>query len=491
MSKVDRALRRAMPIHAASPPSLNIERRSARSTFKALGASVGLSVLFLIVYGWCNWISAQRHDVGTLYFEWERFIPFVPLMIVPYMSIDLFFVAAPFLCRTERELATLSKRILAAIVLAGICFLLFPLRFAFERPHASGWLGVVFDWFRGMDRPYNLLPSLHITFRTILAQHYARHTRGVWRSASNVWFILVGLSTLLTYQHHFLDVVAGFALGVGCIYFIREPAPKLSVIENRRVGFYYAVAAVIAGGLAVWLWPWSVLLLWPALSLGIVACAYFGAGPAIFCKTDGRLHWSAWLVLAPCLLGQHLSLAYYRRQSQPWNKVTPAVWIGQLLNYREAAAAGRLGVTAVLDLTAEFSEPKPFRALIYRNIPILDLTAPSIEQLREMALFIDDESRNGIVYIHCKIGYSRTAAAAAAYLLSSGKTESVSQAIAFLRKVRPAIVVRPEIVAALSEFANAIAPAVTPSEAEPFSRTFLDFARNDKRGDRSSEERSW
>src|SRR5450631_181985 len=73
-----------------------IERRSARSTVKAFAASIGLSVLFVVVYGWCNWITAQRHDVGTLYFEWERFIPFVPLMIVPYLSIDLFFVAAPF-----------------------------------------------------------------------------------------------------------------------------------------------------------------------------------------------------------------------------------------------------------------------------------------------------------------------------------------------------------------------------------------------------------
>ena len=269
MSKVDRALRRAMAIQAASPPLSNTERRSARSTLKALGASVGLSILFLVVYGWCNWLAAQRHDVGTLYFEWECFIPFVPLMIVPYMSIDLFFVAAPFLCRSERELATFSKRILAAIVVAGICFLLFPLRFAFERPHAGGWLGAVFDWFRGMDQPYNLLPSLHIAFRTILAQHYARHTRGLWRSASNVWFVLVGLSTLLTYQHHFMDVVAGFALGVYCIYFIRESAPRLPVIENRRVGFYYAGAALFS-------FAWS-----------------FGFGRGAHCSFGRRCRWAS------------------------------------------------------------------------------------------------------------------------------------------------------------------------------------------------------
>ena len=119
---------------AASPLLMTSSAERSIHLTKALGASVGLSVLFLIVYGWCNWITAQRPDVGTLYFEWERLIPFVPLMIVPYMSIDLFFVAAPFLCRSDRELAAFSKRIVAAIVVAGICFLLFPLRFAFERP---------------------------------------------------------------------------------------------------------------------------------------------------------------------------------------------------------------------------------------------------------------------------------------------------------------------------------------------------------------------
>jgi predicted protein tyrosine phosphatase len=431
---------------------------------KALGASIGLSLLFLIVYGLCNWITAQRHDVGTLFFEWERLIPFVPLMIVPYMSIDLLFVAAPFVCRSERELATLSKRIVAAIIVAGICFLLFPLRFAFDRPHASGWLGVFFDWFRGMDRPHNLLPSLHLAFRTILAQLYWRHTRGLWRIALNIWFSLVGLSTLLTYQHHFMDVVAGFALGIYCIYFIRESEPHLPVVANRRVGFYYAAGALILTGSIVWSWPWGALLLWPMTALAITACAYFGLGPGVFRKTDGRLHWSAWLVLAPCLLGHRLSRLYYQCQCRAWDKLTREVWIGRTLDRSEGAKAARLDVRAVLDLTAEFSEAKPFRALTYRNIPILDLTAPSREQLREMAEFIESESRLGIVYVHCKIGYSRTAAAAAAYLLQTGRATTVAEAIARLREVRPSIIVRPEIISVLSEFAREL-----PLKAEPVS----------------------
>ena len=135
-------------------------------------------MLFLIVYGWCNWFTAQRASVPTLFFEWERSIPFfVPLMIVPYMSIDLFFVAAPFLCRSERELAAFSKRMAAALLIAGLCFLLFPLRFAFERSPLTGWLGAFFDWFGGIDRPYNLLPSLHIALCLIIAESFVHGTR--------------------------------------------------------------------------------------------------------------------------------------------------------------------------------------------------------------------------------------------------------------------------------------------------------------------------
>jgi len=204
---------------------------------KALVASTGLSILFLIVYGSCNWISSRRVNVGTFYFEWERRIPFVPFFILPYMSIDLFFIGAPFLCRTDRELLILVKRIAVAISVAGICFLLVPMRFAFPRPHADGWLGALFDWFRGMDAPYNLLPSLHAALMLILVDVYFRHTRGFVRVATMVWFILIALSPVLTYQHHVIDIVGGFVLAGVCFWLFREPdfssLPRHSKTNNR------------------------------------------------------------------------------------------------------------------------------------------------------------------------------------------------------------------------------------------------------------------
>ena len=38
------------------------------------------------------------HRCRHLVLRLGAYIPFVPLMIIPYMSIDLFFAAAPFIC---------------------------------------------------------------------------------------------------------------------------------------------------------------------------------------------------------------------------------------------------------------------------------------------------------------------------------------------------------------------------------------------------------
>jgi protein phosphatase len=158
-------------------------------------------------------------------------------------------------------------------------------------------------------------------------------------------------------------------------------------------------------------------------------------------------------VLAPCLLGQYFSLLYYRSQCRSWDEVTPRIWIGGKLGTRCAKKAVCAGVTVVLDLSAEFSEAKTFRKINYRNIPVLDLTAPTQAQLVEMSEFIGNNSRNGVVYVHCKIGYSRSAAAVAAYLLMSGKAKTAAEAFTMIRRVRPSVVIRPEVISALSEFA--------------------------------------
>ena len=179
-------------------PERLLKTKASVSRVKALSASIGLSLLFLIIYGGCIWVTSRRHDVGVFFFAWERSIPFVPFMILPYMSIDLFFVAAPFFISSERELKLFVLRVATAIVAAGICFLVFPLRFAFSEGHADGWLGGLFDWFRVSDRRLHTIPPWYrARYRSDLvypdrsfaspdapAPHYRHHRR--FRSGGSV-----------------------------------------------------------------------------------------------------------------------------------------------------------------------------------------------------------------------------------------------------------------------------------------------------------------
>lgn len=414
--------------------------------WKPAVTAVVLSALFMLVYGAINWLTAQRTDVGMLFFEWERAIPFVPWLIVPYMSIDLFFVVAPFLCKSEQELKVFARRVMFAVLVAGVVFLLFPLKFAFVRPATDGWIGFLFNTLTSFDQPFNLLPSQHITLRTILAATYVRHAKGVWKLLAHVWFSLIGISTVLVYQHHVLDVVGGFAVAGLAFYLFSDSPRRLPYVPNYRIGWYYLGGFAAVAAIILMSGPPGALLLWPALSLLIAAAGYFKFGPSIYRKRpDGTIPLAAKLTLGPVLLGQYISLLFYKCQSRAYDQVSANVWIGRKLNNREASDAVQSGVTAVLDLTAEFGEAKAFRAVKYLNVPILDLSAPTREQLRLMAEFIDDESRRGIVYVHCKAGYSRSVAAVVAHLMESGICEGIDDAIQRVRSARPSVVIRPEI----------------------------------------------
>ena len=133
-----------------------------------------------------------------------------------------------------------------------------------------------------------------------------------------------------------------------------------AVVPNRRIGILYGVGALALSCLAIVFWPGGVALLWPAVALAIAAAGYFSLGAGIYRKRDGLIPLSSWFALAPVLVGQYLSLRYYRRHCRDWDAVTPNVWIGRALSRREAAAAVEAGVVAVLDVTAEFSAADAF-----------------------------------------------------------------------------------------------------------------------------------
>jgi hypothetical protein len=86
---------------------------------------------FFLVYGTCNGLTSLRTEVGSFFFEWERHVPVLPWTIVPYWSLDVFYAFSVLLCRNRLELDRHALRIVTAVLLSAVGFLLFPLRFGF------------------------------------------------------------------------------------------------------------------------------------------------------------------------------------------------------------------------------------------------------------------------------------------------------------------------------------------------------------------------
>lgn len=223
---------------------------------------------------------------------------------------------------------------------------------------------------------------------------------------------------------------------------------------NPRVGSYYLIGA---GTLMVIAWaslPLGYVLLWPILSLAIISLGYFKLGPMVYSKQNGQhpiwvkaLHYFSFL-------GHELSRRAYAKQCAPWNRLLPNLLIGRQLKGREVELLRTEGVSAVLDLTAEFSEPPEIREMNYLNLPLLDLTAPTDKQLERALAFIQTHIKEGKVYVHCKIGYSRTAAISGSYLIQAGYAQSTEAAISKLKNARPPIIIRPEALATIQRYAK-------------------------------------
>jgi protein-tyrosine phosphatase/membrane-associated phospholipid phosphatase len=438
-------------------------RRWAAELGRALAYALGLSVYFFAVYGTCAAITARRATgagaaaIEHAGFAWEaRYIPFVPAMIVPYMSIDLFFFGAPFLLalRADRRgLSDHARRVLLTVAVAGVCFLLFPMTTSFARPRRiDGVFGWVFGFLYAFDRPYNLAPSLHLALWCLLWVVYSRHTRGIVRVAVRAWFLLIALSTVLTYQHHVIDVISGIGLGIFCLHVIPVTRSEEPCRRNCTVGWRYAAGAAAAVALGYGLRPWGLVLWWwPGATLVVMAAAYGGTGTGVFGKRDGTLAATTYLVLGPHLAGAWVwRWVRMRREEAAFARVAPGVWIGRRVGRREALELERLGVAAVLDLTAEASEERGVlqaawrRRAAYLNVPILDLTTPTQRQLAEAVEFVRRHAATTGVYVHCLWGYSRCATVAAAYLLKIGAAVTVEHALDIIRAARPGIIVGAE-----------------------------------------------
>ncbi|CAM5770140.1 ser/threonine protein phosphatase [Labrys miyagiensis] len=455
----------------ATPPQ---DLPSRRPWLRALIWLAGLGVFFYTSYPLANYLADRRASVPSVVFGWEQGMPFLPWTIIPYWSINLFYAASLFFCTTKAELDTLGRRLLTAQLIAVACFILFPLRFSFARPEiGDGLPRLLFDALLSFDKPYNQAPSLHIALLVILWTHYHRHVP-VWaRGALSVWCVLIGASVLTTYQHHFLDIPTGALLGLFCLWLwpdVERPEGQRAgdpsavaghreeVTENHRSSLragstkrlklagLYALGAVLLALSGIALGGWYLWLCYPAASLALVAAAYRWRGAVGFHKRpDGSMPLAERLLFAPYQLGAFLNSRWWTRSAPRPVEIGHGLFLGRIPSRFDRPAEA---FDVIIDLCAEL--PAWRGRGVVRAFPLLDLVAPSPAALRDVAKSIEAARGEGRVLACCALGYSRSAAAVATWLLYSGRARTVEEAVAIIRAVRPGIVLGPDARAAIA-----------------------------------------
>lgn len=430
-----------------------------------------LGPFFFLSYGAANQWAAGLEQVGSIRYDWEQAIPFVPWTIVPYWSIDLLYGLAFLFCRSARAVDRLAWRLLGVQVVSVACFVLFPLRFGGGQPEVAGVFAPLFDALRAFDQPFNQAPSLHIGLLVVIWAQFARHAPPRWRVLIHAWALLIGVSVLTTWQHHFIDLPTGALVGALALWlWPDEGNPPLAGFRltqdarRRQLAARYAAGAAVftlpalAGG--AWLWS-----LWVAISLALLALIHLGPGGAGFQKTSGRHSAAVRMLLAPYLLGARINQRLWSHRRPDRDLICDEVWLGALPAGLEPIDGRQ---PALLDLTAELAAPHsaPHTAALYRNHAWLDLVPPSPAALAEAAHSIEALRVHGPVLVCCALGYGRSAAAVAAWLVLTGRAPDAAEAIARIRARRPRIVLHPPHLHALEALA-AHAPCATIPLAAP------------------------
>ena len=207
-------------------PSSNVQVPAAAKPRGFVFWAICVNIVTYAVYPTVNWLASlrsQRYDFIT---PWDAMIPLVPEFIFVYFSFFPF-LALPFWLVGQPDTDALGKREVAGTLICGLVFVLFPGNLAFDRviPDVEPYR-TIFSTMFFVDKPHNLLPSLHIVYTalTCAAICKAQWPRGRhWLCGLMVaWSVAICASTMLVHQHHVLDVVTALML-TAVLYVLIRP----------------------------------------------------------------------------------------------------------------------------------------------------------------------------------------------------------------------------------------------------------------------------
>ncbi|MBY0521973.1 MAG: phosphatase PAP2 family protein [Gemmataceae bacterium] len=178
----------------------------------ALILGAAQSLWWTLIYVGANTLTGLHGRRVSVHLDFEQAIPFVPVFVLAYLSINLVFLPAPFVLRSRRELEALTLTLAAVTGVAGVGFLLFPATVAFPPDADAGsWTGLR-EIARSLALTYNLVPSLHVAMSCVALSAYGTRGGRIGNLLLAVWAGAIALATLLTHQHHLIDVATGLVL---------------------------------------------------------------------------------------------------------------------------------------------------------------------------------------------------------------------------------------------------------------------------------------
>jgi membrane-associated phospholipid phosphatase len=182
---------------------------------KATGTSAFMVGFFLIYFQLLNHPIRPPFEMPLTVVD--RWMPFWSWAVFPYVSLWVYVSLAPAMLGTFSEL---WRYLVGALALSGVGFLIFyffPTAVPTSDLDWSAYPMVAF--LKSADAGGNAFPSLHVAFAVFSAFVIAREGDRLgaphwFRSGNCMWAALIAVSTLLTRQHVFYDLVAGAMLGV-------------------------------------------------------------------------------------------------------------------------------------------------------------------------------------------------------------------------------------------------------------------------------------
>ncbi|TZG00075.1 phosphatase (plasmid) [Chryseobacterium panacisoli] len=379
-----------------------------------LYALILCAIVFMMVYNFAAWYLTTLDEIPSFVFGFEKYIPFIPWSIIPYMTSGIFFCSVFLFCQNKEQLKILTQRMLFVTIIAGVCFLLFPLKFSLPKPEInSSFPGYSFRFLKAFDSPFNQAPSLHIAYAFIFWSVFRNLKRG--RTLLLFWLILLGISTLTTYQHHCIDIITGSILA-HLSFIIFHYRKNDFLYRNFQVANLYFLLGWIIILTALMINQFfgniGLFLLWPGTMVILIGYHYQKNNIYFLKDKKGNISWIKKIFYFPYLLLYWIFWKFFRKNKIPV-EVLPGLYISSRPDQETLKNFGITQTTLVYDVSAEMEELFNIKdTAVYHSVPFLDIGTLDIHETQKLISEITKKYKqlpsDGKILIHCTMGFTRS-----------------------------------------------------------------------------------